>query len=483
MRILLATSELHPFSKTGGLADMVGALAKFLAKAGHTVGVVTPLYGAAKVDRSLLKPFEWRLDLPVGHRVFHGSVKTLTTAEGVTVYFVDQPDYFGNRDGIYFDAAGDYRDNPERFIFLSKAAVNLARYLPPAVRPEILHSHDWQTALVPLLVHHGRTREIWLKSPRTFFTIHNLAYQGRYEGPRYGSTNLPWDYFHTEGAEFHGDFNLLKTGIAYTDVVTTVSPSYAEEIKTAEQGCGLEGLLSRRTSSLVGILNGVDYEEWTTTGNPALPAPYSAIDLTGKGVCKAALQREMGLPIRPDVPLFGTIGRLADQKGHDILVPALEAMLEDDLQFVLLGNGSKVLEEGYRALMLRHPGKAACQIGFSQALSHRIEAGCDFFLMPSKFEPCGLNQMYSLRYGTLPVVRATGGLNDSVVDITEDPGRANGIKFTGYTPEAMTKALCKAVALYKEPALFQHFRETAMTVDFSWERTCQDYVRLYRGKK
>jgi starch synthase len=483
MKILLATSELHPFSKTGGLADMVGALAKFLAKAGHTVGVVTPLYGAAKVDRSLLQPLEWRLDLPVGHRVIHGSIKTLTTAEGVTIYFVDQPDYFGSRDGIYFDAAGDYRDNPERFIFLSKAAVNLARYLPPAVRPEILHAHDWQTALVPLLVHHGRTREVWLKSPRTFFTIHNLAYQGRYEGPRYGSTNLPWDYFHTEGAEFHGDFNMLKAGIAYADVVTTVSPSYAEEIKTAEQGCGLEGLLTRRAGSLVGILNGVDYEEWVTVGNPALPASYSSTDLSGKAVCKAALQREMGLPIRPEVPLFGTIGRLADQKGHDIMLPALEAMLEDDLQFVLLGSGSKKLEEGYRALMLRHPGKAACQIGFSQALSHRIEAGSDFFLMPSRFEPCGLNQMYSLRYGTLPIVRATGGLNDSVVDITEDPGRANGIKFTGYTPEAMTKALCKAVALYRETALFQHFRETAMTVDFSWERTCQDYVKLYRGKK
>jgi starch synthase len=414
--------------------------------------------------------------------VVHGSIQTLKTAEGVTVYFVDQPEYFGHRPGIYNDAAGDYPDNCERFIFLSRAAVNLARYLPLPVRPEILHAHDWQTALIPLLVHHGRTREVWLKSPKTLFTIHNLAYQGRYEGPRYRSAGLPWDYFHTEGAEFHGDFNLLKAGVVFTDLVTTVSPSYAEEIKTVEHGCGLDGLLRRRAESLVGILNGVDYDEWNTTANPHLPAAYSAANLSGKDQCKAAVQLEYGLPIRPEVPLFGTVGRLADQKGHDIQLGALEVMLEEDMQFILLGSGAKEFEEGYRMLMEKFPGKVACRFGFDQGLSHRIEAGCDFFLMPSRFEPCGLNQMYSLRYGDIPVVRATGGLIDSVVDINEDAHRADGVKFRDYSAAALTKAICKALALYKETQLFAHYRQNGMAADFSWERTCQEYVKIYRRK-
>ena len=481
MKILLATSELHPFSKTGGLADMVGALAKFLAKAGHTVGVVTPLYGSVKVDRASLQPMDWRLDLSIGLRVAHGTVKTHTTAEGVTVYFVDQPELYG-RPELYNDSVGDYPDNPERFIFLSRAAVNLARYLPVAVRPEVLHAHDWQTGLVPLYVYHGRTREAWLKSPKTFFTIHNLAYQGRYEGPRYGSTGLPWDYFHAEGAEFHRDFNMLKAGVAFADQVTTVSPSYAEEIKGIEQGCGLEGLLKRRAETLSGILNGVDYEEWNTTANPHLPAQFSAADLLGKDQCKAALQLEYGLPIRSDVPLFGTVGRLADQKGVDIQLEALEVMLEEDIQFVMLGSGSKPFEEGYRALAEKFPGKVACRFGFSQGLSHRVEAGCDFFVMPSRYEPCGLNQMYSLRYATIPIVRATGGLGDSVVDIKEDAHLANGIKFRDYSAAALTKAMYKAMVLFKEPGLFAHFRSNGMAVDFSWERTCQDYVKLYKRK-
>ena len=481
MKILLATSELHPFSKTGGLADMVGALAKFLAKAGHTVGVVTPLYASVKLDRSTLKPMDWRLDLQVGLRVVHGSIKTHATAEGVTVYFVDQPELYG-RPELYNNAAGDYPDNPERFIFLSRAAVNLARFLPPAVRPEVLHAHDWQTGMVPLYVYHGRTREAWLKSPRTFFTIHNLAYQGRYEGPRYGSTSLPWDYFHTEGAEFHRDFNMLKAGIAYADFVTTVSPGYAEEIQGVEQGCGLEGLLKRRSETLSGILNGVDYEEWNTTANPHLPAAYAAGDLSGKDHCKAAIQLEYGLPVRPDVPLFGTVGRLADQKGVDIQLEALEVMLEEDIQFVMLGSGSKPFEEGYRALAEKFPGKIACRFGFSQGLSHRVEAGCDFFVMPSRYEPCGLNQMYSLRYGTVPIVRGTGGLNDSVIDIKEDAHLANGIKFRDYSAAALTKAMYKAKVLFKEPELFAHYRANGMAVDFSWERTCQDYVKLYKRK-
>ncbi len=477
MRILLGSSEVHPYSKTGGLADMVGALGKALAQAGHQVGIVTPLYAGIRERFPEMMKLDWHMDLPLGPRHVQGEVWTLTPSPQLTIYFVHQPEFFF-RSGLYQQAGGvDYPDNDERFIFFSKAVVHLARYLP--WRPEIVHVHDWQTGLVPILIQHQALQEGWGNRPRLCFTIHNLAYQGIFPGPQYALTNLPPDYFNPNGLEYHSMLNCLKAGIAYADAITTVSPRYAREITTPEFGCGLDGLLRKRQTSLTGILNGVDYEEWNTTHNPMLPHPYSVRNLNGKELDKVALQKELGLPTDAGVPLFGSITRLADQKGLDIQLGALEEMLSSGIQFALLGSGSPIYEKAYQTLARRHPGKVAIRIGFNQGLSHRIEAGSDFYLMPSRFEPSGLNQMYSLRYGTIPIVRVTGGLDDSVIDISEDADKANGIKFTAYTARALAKSMRKALVLYGEPELLRHYRWNAMTADFSWNRAVEQYMKVY----
>ena len=478
MKILLASSEVHPYSKTGGLADMVGALAKALAHAGHQVGVVTPLYRGVRERYSRIRKMDWHMDLPMGLQRVQGEVWQTEVAPGLTIYFIHQPEFFQRR-GLYQDSGVDYADNAERFIFFSKAVVQLARYLP--WQPEVVHAHDWQTGLVPLLILNEKLREGWFNIPKTCFTIHNLAYQGVFPGTEYSRTNLPLDYFHPNGVEFYGKMNCLKAGIAFADVITTVSARYAREITTPELGCGLDDLLRKRQSSLFGILNGVDYEEWNTTNNPHLPQPYSVRSLAGKVQDKLALQKELGLPVAADVPLFGSITRLADQKGVDIQLAALEEMLSTKMQFALLGSGAPVYENAYRALALRYPDKVAVRIGFDQGLSHRIEAGCDFYLMPSKFEPCGLNQMYSLRYGAIPIVRITGGLDDTVVDVVEDATHANGIKFAEYSARALAKGVRKALVLYGEPKLLQHYQRNGMAADFSWDRMVKRYREVYQA--
>src|SRR5579863_6386088 len=459
MKILLASSEAHPYSKTGGLADMAGALARELARSGNTVGLVTPLYGRIHERFPEMTRLDWYMNLPLGSRWLQAEVWTLQPVPGLTVYFIAQPELFG-RPGVYSERGNDYADNAERFIFFSKAVAHLARYLP--WQPEVVHVHDWQASLVPLLMLHQKLWEGWTEIPRTVLTIHNLAYQGVFPAAKYALTNLPPDYFNLHGAEFYGSLNCLKAGIVYADVITTVSPRYAREITTPEQGDGLDDILRRRQNALYGILNGVDYEEWNTTSNPFIKHPYSARNLSGKAEDKLALQAELGLPVDKATPLFGSITRLAEQKGLDIQLGALEEMLSTDMQFCLLGSGWDGYEKAYRKLLSRHPGKVSVRIGFDQALSHRIEAGCDFFLMPSRFEPCGLNQMYSLRYGTVPIVRTTGGLDDTVVDISEDSERADGIKFIEYSARALAKGMRKALVLYGEPKLLQHYRRNGM---------------------
>lgn len=475
MKLLLASSELHPFSKTGGLADMVGALAKTLAAQGHQVGVVTPLYRGIREKFPEIQNFDWRFDLPLGEERVQGGVCILEPADNLTIYFVDQP-HFYDRNGIY-TGAWDFNENAARYVFLSKAATHLARYLP--WRPDLVHVHDWQVALVPLLIQDQAARDGWANPPATCLTIHNLAYQGTFPASSYALTNLPPAHFHPGGVEFYGMVNCLKAGIEYADVLTTVSPRYAREITTEQYGCGLDGVLRRRQSVLTGILNGVDYDEWNTMENGHLKHAYSVEELRGKAENKAALQAEMGLPLAPDIPLFATVTRLADQKGVDIQLAALQEMLAANLQFVLLGSGDPAFEAAYQNLQWRFPNKVAVRIGFNQGLSHRIEAGADFFLMPSRFEPCGLNQMYSQRYGTIPIVRRTGGLDDSVTDPTDDDERADGIKFNEYTARALAKAIRKALVLYEDKELLAAFRENAMRADFSWERTAAEYLRVY----
>jgi len=476
MRILHASSEVHPYSKTGGLADMVGALSKTFARTGHETAVVTPLYRGIREKFPALKKLDWWMDLPVGSRRVQAQVWTLQPAKRLTIYFIDAPEFF-DRAGLYSERSGDYWDNGERFVFFSKAVVHLARHLP--LKPEIVHVHDWQTGLVPALIKHQAEAEGWGNAPRTYFTIHNLAYQGVFPASAFALTNLPQNYFTGSGVEFFGTMNCLKAGIQLADVITTVSPRYAREITTEEFGYGLDGLLRHRKGSVVGILNGVDYDEWNTTHNPCLKHPYSSRSLRGKAANKLDLQRELGLPVTADVPLFGSITRLADQKGVDIQLGALEEMLQSEMQFVLLGSGSPYFEKAYQDLAKRFPTKTAIRIGFDQGLSQRIEAGCDFYLMPSRFEPCGLNQMYSQIYGTIPIVRVTGGLDDTVVDISENPDKATGIKFSEYSARALAKGIRKALTLYQNPKVLTHYRRNAMKRDFSWEQTCEQFVNLY----
>ena len=476
MNILLASSEVHPFSKTGGLADMVGALGKALARCGNKVGIVTPLYLGIRERFPQLKRLDLPLDLPLGIRRVRGEVWSLEPEAGPAIYFLDTPEFY-QRASLYDDEGVDYPDNAERFIFFSKAVAHLAQHLP--WKPEILHGNDWQTGLAALLLHH-QAKLAGGRRPRTCMTIHNLAYQGLFPASAYALTNLPWEYFVPDGVEFYGKVGCLKAGIAYADVVTTVSPRYAREIMTEEFGCGLDGLLRRRQSSVFGILNGVDYEEWNTMNDSYIPHSYSSTDLSGKTANKLDLQRELGLPVDATIPVFGNITRLVEQKGVDIMLSAMEEMLHTNIQFIHLSSGAVVFQRAYLDLARRFPGRAAVRVGFDEGLSHRIEAGSDFFLMPSRFEPCGLNQMYSLHYGTVPIVRATGGLEDTVIDIKEDIEKANGIKFVEYSGQALAKGMRKALALYGEPGLLQKFRINGMAADFGWDRTAGEFLRVYQ---
>jgi starch synthase len=480
MKILLASSEVHPFSKTGGLADMVAALGKALAHAGHEARIVTPLYRGIREKFPQMRREDWQFDLPLGVSRVQAELWSLEIQNGLTVYFIGQPDFY-DRAGIYEENHLSYADNAGRFIFLSKCVTHLARYLP--WKPDIVHVHDWQVGLVPALMLKQKRAEGWGNPPPTCLTIHNLAYQGIFPPAVFALTNLSPDFFTVDGAEFYRQLNCLKAGIIFADAITTVSPRYAREITTEEFGCGLDDRLRQRQNRLFGILNGVDYEEWNTTGNKFLPNPYSATRLAGKSANKLALQNELGLPESKSTPLFGTISRLAEQKGVDIALGALEEMLSANIQFVLLGSGSAAYERGYQELARRFPSQVAVRVGYDEGLSHRIEAACDFFLMPSRFEPSGLNQMYSLRYGAIPIVRSTGGLDDSVVDFSQDAARANGIKFQEYSTRALAKAIRKALAIYGQPALLRRYRQNAMKADFSWEQTVGDYLKVYAAAK
>jgi starch synthase len=478
VKILLASSEVYPYSKTGGLADMVGSLARTLARHGHRVGMVTPLYAGIRERYPDIRPANMPLDFPLGASRAQGEVWELEPERNLTVYFVDQPNFY-QRTGLYQQFGADYPDNSQRFIFFSKAVAHLALLLP--WKPELVHLHDWQAAFAALLLHHQRSLPGWETSPPTCLTIHNLAYQGSFGPEHYSLANLPWDYFNPAGCEFYGQVNFLKAGIAFSKRLTTVSPRYAREITTDEFGCGLQGLLREKGSRLKGILNGVDYTIWNTTSNKFLHHPFNLENPSAKLANKTELQREYGLPEDKAAPLFASIGRLVQQKGVDLMLAALEvALASSNMQFVLLGSGDPVFQSAFLDLAARYPTRASVRIGFDEGLSHRIEAGADFFLMPSRFEPCGLNQMYSLRFGAIPIVRATGGLDDSVVDIRESADTANGIKFSDISWEALEKAIRKALVVFSDADLLKHYRRNSMKADFSWEKTSRSYEVVYR---
>ena len=476
MKILMVSSEAAPFAKAGGLGDAVAALSRALSKAGHDVKLALPRYYS--IDRSKLETVPG--PLAVGD-VWGTVYKSLLPGSAVETYFLDQERFFG-RDGIYGSKAeSDFADNPERFAFLCRGAFQLCRKL--GWIPDIMHAHDWPSSLVPVFLSHDRMLPEFAGTA-SILTIHNLGYQGVYPKDSFSSFHLPWELFHDGGFEFYDQVNLLKAGIRSADCLTTVSPSYAREIQTPDFGFGLDGLLRHRSSDLVGILNGVDLEEWNPETDLHIPAHYSEKRMAGKAECKAALQKEFGLPVAADKPLIGMVGRLTDQKGvGELFGPlygsAYRICSDMDLQFAVVGTGDKWCEDELRGLSTRLPNFRA-RIGFDERVAHLVEAGSDFFLMPSRYEPCGLNQMYSLRYGTLPIVHRTGGLSDTVENYNQDTGGGTGFMFDHQTPRAVYDTVGWAVwAWFNRRGHIDAMRARAMGRRFTWDRSGLEYTKLY----
>ena len=483
VHICFATSEAVPFAKTGGLADVCGALPREIAALGHTVSLVMPAYRGIFHRGEVIQSTGIELQISVGGKVVTAEVLTshLPDSDAV-VYFIRQDDYF-DRDGVYGEHGVDYEDNCERFVFFSRAVLQLIQQVPLDV--DLLHIHDWTTGLIPAYLKIEAAACDRLSRIASLLTVHNLAYQGTFWHWDMLLTGIDWKYFNWQQMEFHGDLNLLKTGLIFTDAINTVSPSYAEEIQSAPLGCGLEDVLRDRRSVLSGIMNGVDYTTWNPAEDRYLATPYSAESYgEGKRICKRALQREFGLQLAPDRPLIGFVGRLASQKGFDLTLPVMQAWAErQDVQWVILGTGDKTLEKQLQQLAEENPGRIGVVIDFSEPLAHRIEAGSDLFLMPSEYEPCGLNQLYSLKYGTLPVVHETGGLADTVVGASEKTlaaGTATGFSFDTYDRAELAKTLEQALTLYAErPDLCKQMIETAMQQDWSWQKSATRYLALY----
>ncbi len=482
MNILLATPEAVPFAKTGGLADVCGALPVELARLGHRVSLIMPAYRKARYSGIPHEPLDIHFIVPIGSKMVSGRLlRSRIPGTDVDVYLVDQDQYF-DRDQLYGVNGEDYVDNCERFVFFARAVLESVRLLDLNV--DVLHANDWQTGLIPAYLKIEYARAPRYEQIACLLTLHNMAYQGRFWHWDMLLTGLDWKYFNWRQMEYHGKLNLLKTGIIYADTINTVSPRYAQEIQSAPLGCGLEGVLQHRRDAMYGILNGIDPDEWNPATDPELAANYDEQTvLEGKPVCKRALQQEFGLPEEPDVPLLGFIGRLAEQKGIDLVAEVAQRWVQShEAQWVLLGTGNPKYERLFRALADRFPRKVAARLEFSNPLAHRIEAGADMFLMPSRYEPCGLNQLYSLRYGTVPVVRATGGLADTITGVPEgaaDPGEANGFVFSEYSPLALDETLGRACEAYHNRPFWRKLIATGMGQDWSWARSAAEYVNLY----
>lgn len=483
MNILLATTEAVPFVKTGGLGDVAGALPNELARRGCQVSVVMPAFRHIYQAGRIIEGVDCYFDVPVGSKSIRGRVlKSTLPGDLVTVYFIDQPTYF-DRDHLYGVGNKDYPDNCERFVFFSRAVLELVRTLKLPV--DILHVNDWQTGLIPAYLRTEYADSDAHEHIASVMTIHNIAYQGRFWHWDMLLTGLDWSHFNWRELEFYGDINLLKAGIVFADAINTVSPTYAKEIQAPKFGCGLEGVLQSRQDRLRGIINGIDESEWNPTTDPHLAMNYTVGNWRqGKSFCKASLQKELHLSPRLDVPLVGMVGRLVQQKGWHLIIPLLESWLQQsDVQWAILGSGDPAYQGPLMELASKYPGKIGVRIEFSNALAHRIEAGSDIFLMPSQFEPCGLNQLYSLKYGAVPVVHATGGLADTIVDHTPDTaasGAATGFAFSHYSVEDLAGALQRALDVYRnDPAGWGRMVETGMLQDWSWTRSAREYQQLY----
>jgi starch synthase len=492
-KVLLAASEVVGFAKTGGLADVVGALPRALARQGCDCAVILPLYRCTRRGKIPLARTDHTFSVAIGNRNVPGSLWQATLPDcQVPVYLVEQPDYFERDDpargrGLYQftlpnGAKRDYPDNCERYIFFCRAVLEALRLLD--FWPDVLHANDWQTGLLPVYLREVYGRRPGYESIHSLFTIHNIAYQGQFWHWDMLLTGLDWRLFNYHQLEFYGQLNFLKAGIVFSDVISTVSPTYAREIQTPEYGCGLEGVLSERSERLFGIVNGVDYQLWNPATDPHLAARYDVNSVAGqKPVNKAALQEHFGLPQQPRTPLVGVVARLVDQKGIDLIAKLTPGLLEQDVQLAILGEGDPAYHRLLLDLRSRFDSKLGLVLGFDEGLAHQIEAGADVFLMPSRYEPAGLNQLYSLKYGTVPIVRATGGLADTIIDCTAESlanQTATGFSFVPYTVEALRAAVQRALDLYRnQPECWLRLMQTGMGQDWSWDRIAGDYVKLY----
>ncbi len=475
MRVVMLSPEVYPYAKTGGLADVLAALPPALAAAGVEVTVCVPGYRSALRAAGTPAPGP-RLYAPIASRMEAAEIVRVPGAPVPTVLL--RADRYFDRDGLYGEGGQDYPDNAERFAFFCRAALEWLR--AEREPPDVLHVHEWQAALAPAFLRATAALYPELGRVRTVLTLHNLAFQGRFPADHWHVLNLDARYFVPEFLEFYGEINFLKAGMVFADALTTVSPRYAAEIQTPAFGEGLDGVLRARGAALRGILNGIDDAVWDPATDPQLPARYRVGDLAGKARCKRALQAELGLDVGDDAPLLGVVSRLAEQKGFDLLAVALPPALEAwDAELAVLGSGEERYERWVHELEARFPGRVGARVGFDEGLAHRIEAGADVFLMPSRFEPCGLNQLYSLRYGTVPIVHATGGLDDSVAEFDPATGTGTGFKFTPYTPDAFLAALERALRTRRDPALWARLIANGMAQDFSWSRAAAEYRALY----
>jgi len=479
MNILFAVSEATPFVKTGGLADVAGALPTALAMRGHLVYLVLPLYREIKEQQSELKEIA-SVKVPLGKELVVGKIATLPSSHpNLKILLVRQDDFF-DRQFLYGPAGKEYPDNGKRFIFFCRAVLEAVAALNLEI--DIYHAHDWQTALIPVYL-----KTLYKKLPhyqgKSLFTIHNLGYQGLQKKELMPLTGLGWEEFTFERLEFFDHLNLLKGGLVYADTLNTVSQAYSREILLPEFGFGLDTVLQQRRDDLFGILNGVDYQEWDPAIDPFISNHFRLGRMAGKKICKKKLLSAFNLPYENRLPLIGMVSRLVTQKGFDLILPLLKKVTGIKTQFIFLGTGDPEIEDALRDLARQNPTQIAFIRGYDNRLAHLLEAGSDIFLMPSHYEPCGLNQMYSLRYGTVPLVRAVGGLDDSITSFNLETGNGNGFKFDDYTSEALEQTIKQALNLYQNPQPWKKLRQNGMRDDFSWSKSASKYEELYKKIK
>jgi len=474
MHIAFAASECVPFSKTGGLADVVGALPRALAAAGHQVSVYLPRYRQTKLADA--QTVVRSITVPIDDRYRFCSVVTGGNHSGIKFYFVDYPPFF-DRDALYGTSAGDYPDNAERFALFSRAVLEASKILGV---PDVFHCHDWQSALVPVMLRTLYSEDPAFRDVATVFTIHNMGYQGLFPPDILPLLMLPWDLFTISKLEFFGNVNFLKGALVFSDFITTVSRKYSQEIQTTEYGFGLEGVLRARAATVTGILNGVDYDEWSPQTDKFMVAKYSPEDLSGKAKCKKDLLAAFGVTNTDSkLPVIGIVSRFAAQKGFDLISQVMDRLAREEMIIVALGTGDKEYEEMFLRMQKQFPQKIAVKIAYDNAIAHKIEAGADMFLMPSKYEPCGLNQIYSLKYGTVPIVRATGGLDDTIEPWDARSGKGTGFKFTEYNGESLLLTIKQALQAYRDQGSWQVLMRNGMNKDFSWNFSAKEYVRIY----